>query len=320
MLFIFNLLISHSGSIYSPSVTDTITLTSYRSSSPSSLKFSIVVDDIVFTEGDSVSFSVDNVGVFFGFIFSFSRSSSNILNVVAYDQLRYFKNKDTYIYNEKTASQLLSMIAQDFNFSLSTIEDTSYILPYRIEENSTLFDIVQNALDFTLENTSQMFVLYDDFGSISLKNISSLIVNSVIDSSTAQDFSYSSSIDHNCYNKIKLVYENPTTGERQVFIAFDDDNISSWGVLQYSDLLKENENGVVKAVALMDLYDRKSRKLSVVNAFGNTSVRGGSLLPVSLDLGDISLNCFMLVEKVVHSFCDNSHFMNLTLSGGEFSE
>ena len=33
-----------------------------------------------------------------------------------------------------------------------------------MEDNQTLFDIIQTALDETLKATSQMYVLYDDVG------------------------------------------------------------------------------------------------------------------------------------------------------------
>lgn len=334
----YELLISHDNQVYIPAVLEKITLTSHRIGSPAKLSFSVVIDDIEFFEGDAVSFRVNSCDVFFGFIFTLSRDKNNIVNITAYDQLRYFKNKDTYVYQGKKACDVLAMLASDFNCQLGVVEDTGYVIPHRIEENSTLFDIVQNALDLTVQNTGQLFVLYDDFGKLCLKNIYSLMIGLIIDQDVAQDFSYSSSIDKNSFNKVKLVYENSKTGTRNVFIAFDNNNINSWGVLQYYDTLKDGENGVAKAISLMDLYDKKTRKLTIENAFGDINVRAGCLIPVKLDLGNFNLQHFMLVESVVHTFYSNSyqkrnsslgvdnsltlgsHFMKLTLSGGEFSE
>lgn len=39
---------------------------------------------------------------------------------------------------------------------------------------------------------------------------------------------------------------------------------------------------------------------------------------VKLNLGDVSLQNFMLVEKVKHNFKNELHTMDLTLRGGEF--
>ena len=70
--------------------------------------------------------------------------------------------------------------------------------------------------------------------------------------------------------------------------------------------------------ALLQLYNRKTRNLQITNAFGDARVRAGSLLVVNLDLGDVKLKNFMLVEKVKHCFKKEGHFMDLTLRGGEF--
>ena len=50
-------------------------------------------------------------------------------------------------------------------------------------------------------------------------------------------------------------------------------------------------------------------------AFGDTSVRAGTLIPVMLDLGDIKTKNFMLVQKVTHRFDDSEHTMDLVLEG-----
>ena len=168
-----------------------------------------------------------------------------------------------------------------------------------------------------------MFVLYDNFGKLCLKNISNMRVGSngvylMIDASTGENFDYTSSIDSDTYNKIKLTYENDETGKRDVYIAQSSANINNWGILQYFDTLSEGENGQAKANALLKLYNAKTRKLKITNAIGNLGVRAGSMIVVNLALGDITLKNFMLVEKCVHKFKLDEHFMDLTLRGGEF--
>ena len=70
--------------------------------------------------------------------------------------------------------------------------------------------------------------------------------------------------------------------------------------------------------ALLDLYNKKTRSLSINNTFGDVRVRAGSMLPVILDLGDVKVQNMMLVEKCKHDFKNNQHLMTLTLRGGEF--
>ena len=89
-------------------------------------------------------------------------------------------------------------------------------------------------------------------------------------------------------------------------------------MLQYFDTLSKGENGQAKADALLKLYDKKTRNLKITNAFGDSRVRAGSMVVVNLDLGDIRLRNFMLVEKCRHIYKESDHRMELTLRGGEF--
>lgn len=295
-----------------------------RRSTPGKLTFSLLKDDVIsFQEGAAVRLKVDGKPVFFGFVFTKKRDREGIISVTAYDQLRYLNNKDTYVYENKTATQFVKMLAADFSLNTGTLEDTKFVIASRVEDNTSLFDMIENALDLTLQNTKEMFVLYDDFGKLTLKNIASMKVGEsgtylMIDEETGENFDYSSSIDDNTYNKIKLTYDNDETGKREVYIAQDSSHMNAWGVLQHYDTLQEGENGQAKADALLKLYNSKTRNLKITNAIGDTRVRAGSMIVVNLGLGDMNMKNFMLVEKVTHTFKLDQHFMDLTLRGGEF--
>lgn len=260
----------------------------------------------------------NGLNVFYGFIFKIEKDKEPVLSITAYDQLRYFKNKDTYVITGKTAGEVLELIAADFELQTGDVEDTGYVIPSLVEDGKSLFDIMQDCLDQTLMNVGEMYVLYDDFGSLSLKNIANLAVNILIDSETGENYKYSSSIDDQTYNKIKLVYDNKNTGQRDVYIAQDSSKMNEWGMLQYYDKLSEGENGKEKVESLLQLYNRKSKSFQITNAIGDVSVRAGCLLPVILDLGVAKVQSMMLVESCKHVFRENENFMNLTLRGGDF--
>ena len=309
---------------YLPIVEEGIEWSTERRSTPGKLTFSLLKDDVInFQEGAAVRLKVDGKPVFFGFVFTKKRDREGIISVTAYDQLRYLNNKDTYVYENKTASQFVKMLAADFSLNVGTLEDTKFVIASRVEDNTSLFDMIENALDLTLQNTKQMFVLYDDFGKLTLKNIASMKVGEgntflMIDEETGENFDYSSSIDDNTYNKIKLTYDNEDTGKREVYIAQDSSHMNAWGVLQHYDTLQKGENGQAKADALLKLYNTKTRNLKITNAMGDIRVRAGSMVIVNLGLGDMNMKNFMLVEKVTHTFKLDQHFMDLTLRGGEF--
>ena len=310
--------------VYQPVVEEGIEWVTKRRSTPGKLTFKVLNDGLFdFTEGCPVRMKCDGDKIFFGFIFKQNRTKDQIITVTAYDQLRYLNNKDTKVYVGKKASQFIQMLASDYALNVGHIADTGYVIPSRVEENTSLFEMIENAIDLTLTNTGQLFVLYDDFGALTLKPLDQMYVGVpgaylMIDEETGQNYDYTSSIDEQTYNKVKLTYDNDETGTRDVYIAQDSSHINSWGILQYFDTLQKGENGQAKADALLSLYNKKTRKLKITGAIGDNRVRAGSMVVVNLDLGDIKVRNFMLVEECTHTFRNEEHWMNLTLRGGEF--
>ena len=312
-------MIQNGNTIYAPIIPESVTWSTDRIGSPGKLSFTIIKDNIIdFQEGNAVRLTVDGKNVFYGFVFTKKRDKQQHIEVTAYDQLRYLTNKDTYVYTNKTASEVVQMLAADFNLSLGTIERTGFRIASRVEDNSSLFDVIYNALDMELTNNKKMFILYDDFGRLTLKSLENMQVGLLIDEETGENFDYSTSIDDQTYNRIKLSFENKDTGRRDVFIAQDGQHINDWGILQYFDTLQEGENGIAKVNALLDLYNVKTRKLKIKSAFGDARVRAGCMIAIKLSLGDMNVQNFMLVEKCVHTFSESFHTMDLTLRGGEF--
>lgn len=310
--------------VYQPVVEEGIEWSTERKDAPGKLVFKVVKDDILdFSEGSAVRLRVDGDNVFYGFVFKQQRDRDKLITVTAYDQLRYLKNKDTRIYENMTASDFVKSIADDYSLNPGVFDDTGYVIESRVEENTSLFEMIANALDMTLLNTGRMYVLFDDFGRLTLRSLESMYVGEagayfMVDEETGENYEYTSSIDDSTYNKIKLTYDNEDTGFREVYIAQDSSNINRWGILQYFDTLQEGENGQAKADALLSLYNKKTRSLRITNALGDNRVRAGSMIVVNLDLGDVKLKNFMLVEKCKHTYKESEHWMDLTLRGGEF--
>lgn len=300
-----------------PTVLEGVIWETERKGVPGKLSFKCLFDkNNIFEEGDLVTVSYKGNKVFYGFIFSMSRDKNNIISVVAYDQLKYLKNKDVFRYENKKASEIIKVLAEDFKLQIGDIEDTGFIIPKRLEDNVSLFDIILTALGITLKNTKKMYILYDDFGKLTLKDVEKMKLNVLINSETSENFSYKSSIE-NSANQIKLVKSDEKSGKREIYIAKDSSNINRWGVLQYFDKIDEKENGEMKADALLKLYNRKFKTLNIKNVFGDTRVRAGSSVIVNLDLGDTRVRNYMLVEKVKHIFKFQEYFMDLTLRGAD---
>ena len=89
---------------------DEIEWSTERAGVPGKLTFKVHLDSkLDITEGNAVRFRWNGSNVFYGFIFSKKMSKDRVITVTAYDQLRYLKNKDTYVYENKTAAELIRM-------------------------------------------------------------------------------------------------------------------------------------------------------------------------------------------------------------------
>lgn len=321
----YTLLIKHGGAFFAPPIVDGVTVEWQRSGQPGKLTFSCVkTAPLSFEEGDAVLFTVNNKPFFKGFVFTKARSGQekNIIKVTCYDQLYYFKNKETYVIENKTASAVLRMICADFGLKTGTIEPTGYIIKSQVEDNSTLFDIVGNSLDSTKTATGKSFTLFDNAGKIELLSDSSMKIDYLINKDSVGNFDYSTTID-GVYNRIKLSQEksdssnDSTIKNRKTFVAQDPVNMKKWGVLQYSEKLNnDDEGGQEKALSLLKQNNKKKRSLSVKDVLGNTKVRAGCLIPCILGLGDMNLSTNLRVEQVQHDFSDSEHLMSIQLIGG----
>lgn len=307
-----------SDKVYVPVLVDEITLERPRKGGPSKLTFTVLKDSLLsFFEGNPVSFTWNGEKMFFGFVFTKSRTDLTTITVTAYDQLRYLKAKDTLSYANKTYAQLVQMLADDYGLQCGELEDTGYQIPARIEE-TTLLDMLGNASDETVLHTGKLFVLYDDYGRLRLQSMANMMLPLMVDGDTVESFDYRSSIDSDVYTRVKLASDNSTTGERETYITNDEANQAKWGILQYY----EKESGEVnagalqtKAKAILSYYGTRNRTLRLTGVLGDTRVRGGSLLLAVLGLGDLNMRNVMCVESAKHFFRDGIHTMDLTLSG-----
>lgn len=314
-----NLVIQNGKKLFSPPVIEGLKVVWERKNTAGKMTFQTISSKkYVIREGNPVLMSLNGKKFFYGFVFTIKRSKDGKLDITVYDQLRYLKNKDTYVYKKMPTDSLIRMIAKDMGLNMGILSKTKCPVT-RAEDNMTLFDIISNSLNETLMVTGNMFTLYDDCGKLMLKRPTSMKVTScLIDADTAEDYSYNRSIDQDVYNQIKLEYQNEDNKKVKFYYTRSKKNIGKWGTLQYFEKIDYPKLAKVKGEVLLKLYNRVSKTLSISGAFGNPKVRAGSLVPVLLDLGDAKVSSFLLVDKVTHVFDNGVHKMDLNLSGGDF--
>ena len=303
-------------------VISNLEITTQIEDDPGKATFDLIrCDDIAFWEGATVSIQLDGYKMFKGFVFSKKRGKTvEQISVTCYDQLRYLKNKDSFLFENMTSDQIFSKICDEFVLKYKVVDKSDYICAPRSNDATALYDMIKSALDDTLVNSKKWFIIRDNYGVLEHVNIYSLNTGLLLgDGSGIKDFTYETSIDKDTYNQIKLYRDNETTGKREIFIVNDTinggDKIRFWGILQLYEKVDEGLNVAQveqKALGMLSLYNNTKRSLSI-ESLGYPKVCAGSIITCSIsDLGDLSLNSYLLVTKCTHSIKNGVHTMSLT--------
>ena len=316
----FQVFVKGSGGIGEVFCEGELTIEMPREGSPSKLTMSVVNDGYVsIANGNSVNVMVDGKTFWYGYIFKTREDREPLIECIAYDQLRYLKNKDTYQYESMTYSDLLKKIISDQGLVAGDIEDTGYAIAGRIEEDKEYYDMLEVAHQYTVAYTGEIYILFDKAGKICLRNMKSLKVGStVIDVDITQNMEYESNIDENTYNRVKIDLIDEELNIVRPIIAEDPGNIARWGLLQYYAQTTEKDSVEEKAQILLDVLNKEMRKLKLVDVFGDTEVRGGHMVPVAIRLRDMAVNGYMVVDHVTHKFREGWHTMDMKLLNKDF--
>ena len=290
---------------------------------PSKMTFKVPKDlNLNFDEGDTVKFTLNGGAVFFGFIFEKQRDGKNTISVTCYDQLRYLKNKDCYVIGAMTATEFIRMVAEDFGLKCGYMDNTVWKTPDKpktVFKDKSLQEMICQLLDKTVIFTPNhaFYHLFDDNGELRLASFESMKTDIYIDDECMEDVQYTTSIDKDTYNYVKIIRTVPNGASSKLentFIAKDDKNIAKWGRLQYLIIPKEKDiNAVAEAKAIMAHKNKKTREIKLKNVIGDVRVRGGSLVYINRNFGDIIVNNYMMVTSVTHTFKIGFHGMDLDL-------
>lgn len=302
-------------------VTEIVTSTNisfYKSGTASKLEFTVLKDDIViYHEGDAVYFYDEDMPIFKGYIFTKTINEKNEIKTTAYDQLRYLKAKGTYQFIGKSLSDIIKIIANHFQLKTGYIEEIPYKVPEHYHEDESMFDIIEHHLQEAKLHMQTELVFYDNFGELTLKRADDMISKYVLGyESFVTGYDYTTDIDSNTYNVIKLIQPNEVTKAGDKYIAIDETNIKRWGMLQYYEVVNENMNAaqIIERLKMLSNYYNKVFRTLSLNAIGIPGLRGGNTIYIDIpNIGDISINKSLLIDSVTHKYKHNDHTMTLEL-------
>ncbi|MFS0727039.1 hypothetical protein [Paenibacillus sp. 1P07SE] len=267
-----------------------------------------------FEPGNIIRVWVRGAPLFYGYVFSIEQGQGEEVKMTAYDQMRYLMTSDTYVFENTTATKVIEKIASDAELRVGYLADTRYVIPGLIEDGQQLMDIMYKALDKTLIERQEIYILYDDAGYLSLRNMTEMTVAVILgDKSMLFDYSYKRSIDSDTFNRVKVVQDNKTTGRRDVYIIQDSSTIAKWGRLQHYHKADEKMNAAQIREMIertIELKNREQRSLSL-EALGNPSVRAGCM--VRIQIAELGVEQYFLVESCSHRFAGGEHTMSLEL-------
>lgn len=297
-----------------------VTWNTVRVGRPSRLEFTLIKNAIYqskvfkYNNGDIVRVRFQNNNVFYGYIFAIDEGKDEAVRITCYDQIRYLLASDTYVFSNVETGNIITTIASDFGLRVGQIDSTGYRIPTMVEDGQKLLDIIEKANTLTMWNTGRIYVFFDDFGSLSLRNAEDLLLNFYIgDDSLLYDYKATRDIDKDTYNKIKLVQDNKETGKREVYQTQDSQNIARWGTLQLYQTVDEKMNPAQINELLNQLSALKNREARTLKleCIGDIRVRAGCYVPVVIE--ELSINQPFLVDEVTHRFSGGEHTMSVSL-------
>jgi hypothetical protein len=292
-----------------------VVFTTTRTGTPGKLDISLIYPhNIIFEEGNPVRFSINGILIFYGFVFIRTKDRWGVREITCYDQTRYLKTNWSYYFEGKSAGQIIRHIANQYNLTCGTIEDTGFSIPHLVAENKSCVDTISKAIEHTIINTGKVFVFFDNGGRLSLREAQNLKVPVVIgDESQMNEYTFKSDIDAETYNQIVLIRPNKDTGIATMRLERDNANVDKWGLLQKYQIVNEQMNDAQisqQARTMLRYFNRPLRTLDG-ECVGHPTLlrlRAGNMPMLNVpDLDDLSLSRFVMLDRVVHTFEQDSH-------------
>lgn len=286
---------------------------------PGKLTFEFVEGKIAFYEGSNVVLTVNGIQFFNGYVFKRQRTAKGIQSVTCYDRLRYLQNKDTQVFENQSVTEIFTILCQEQQLPFQIVSSGDWKTAPIAHDNKSLYAMIKRALDEEFIATQKYLIVRDYQGTLQLVDISTLTTNCFVgDDSLLTGYDFTSSIDSETYNYVKIVQEDKEKSVRNVYITQDSSTIYKWGRLQYFEKMDEKANEAqikAKADQMLKLYNRKTKTLRV-ECLGDLAVREGCGVGVGIKaLGNegIVQMQYTFVSKCTHKFSKEVHTMQLDL-------
>lgn len=308
--------------MYKPVLLDKISWTNTWDCNPSKMTFTTLKDAVInYGFGSKVVLKVNKEIVWVGYVFDKQRNADVKIKNTAYDQIRYLKNKITMSFEGKKTSEIVKKIVDEFHLPMEEIKGLNEAQKHAdtVIDGEEACQVINEVLVRHLTYNQENLSFHDEKGKLVLKTIEDMrIKDQVFIPREMSDYDYSSGIS-DTYNSIVidvLAYDGETH-DRYVKLE-DEESIKRWGLLRYVDKSNEPPDVVKsKAETLLKILNREFRTLKLKKVKGNFKVYPGSLVVVSLPLGDMVLKHWMVVKEVTHTIDETGYWMDMIVENSE---
>ena len=268
-------------------------------------------------EGHHLIFLEDGKELFRGIIMVQVRDQERNLEITAYDNGIYLSNnKGSFSYRKKTATAIFMDVCKRYGISRGEAAQTTYKIPELVDVNTTIYDILTNALSKTYTANGERYFILSKEGQLHLLRRKEHVTKLVLE--TGQEGSEYGNITQYAYGK-----SIANTKTRLRLISQEGKTVASWfdenlekkiGIMQDVQVPDDNlSKKKLKQQAIILLNQLKQPQETInLTALGTTEVYTGTAIYLSIP--EINIGRVFYVDSDTHTWDGDYHTMKLTLN------
>lgn len=249
--------------------------------------------------------------IFRGLLMTDGRNNKRNIPIKAYDEcVRLANNKDSFSYENKTATYIFKDCLKRLGLTLGSAAETGHRIKELVKKATSYWDVIEDALSQTYKATGIRFYVYAKQGKIYLvkRKISTTMPILSLDSNVVS-YDYSRSI-YNTRTRLQLTTSKGNKKGSTVNSALE----KKIGRFQDVESVDEDitQSEINKRINVFNWEKGQVGQELKVSAVGDISCVSGAC--VYVDIPDAGAKRIMYIEEDTHTFEKGKHTMTLKLS------
>ncbi len=262
-------------------------------------------------QGNQCLFYYDGVELFRGIIMTQTQNNSKKMTFTAYDNRIYLaNNKDTFVYENKTASEIFRDCCTRFQIPIGEVAECTYKIPELTKSKTTAFDTIADALSLDFDATGIRHYITSEKGKLSLTTRRENILQWVLEvGKNISNYSYSKSIE-NIKTRVKIVSKEGTTIAEKSNPELE----KKIGIFQEIEKPEESLTTAQIKDMVNSILNEKStpERTLTLETIGIAEVISG--IGVYVIVPELELSRTFYVDDDTQTFQDNLHKISLKLN------